>query len=73
MAANAATLAAQVEQNLPAAVQVNELVLDVSRTLYGNYSGALNIYNLPTSLMAAITASVIRLVEEVFLPRFTVP
>ena len=32
---------------------------DVSRTLYGNYSGALNIYNLPTSLMAAITASVI--------------
>ena len=30
-----------------------------SRTLYGNYSGALNIYNLPTSLMAAITASVI--------------
>ena len=59
VAANAATLAAQVEQNLPAAVQVNELVLDVSRTLYGNYSGALNIYNLPTSLMAAITASVI--------------
>ncbi|OUQ78390.1 polysaccharide biosynthesis protein [Flavonifractor sp. An100] len=32
---------------------------DISRTLYGNYSGALNIYNLPTSLMAAITASVI--------------
>lgn len=32
---------------------------DVSRTLYGNYGGALNIYNLPTSLMAAITASVI--------------
>ena len=30
-----------------------------SRTLYGNYNGALNIYNLPTSLMAAITASVI--------------
>ena len=30
-----------------------------SRTLYGNYNGALNIYNLPTSLMAAITAAVI--------------
>ncbi len=30
-----------------------------SRALYGNYAGALNIYNLPTSLMAAITASVI--------------
>ena len=32
---------------------------DVSRSLYGNYSGALNIYNLPTSLMAAITSAVI--------------
>ena len=30
-----------------------------SRTLYGNYNGALNIYNLPTSLMAAITSAVI--------------
>ena len=58
-AANAATLAAQVAQNVPAAVAVNDLVLDISRILYGNYSGALNIYNLPTSLMAAITASVI--------------
>jgi len=41
-----------------AAALLNELEA-VSRTLYGNYSGALNIYNLPTSLMAAITASVI--------------
>ena len=57
--ANAATLAAQVADNVPAAVAVNELILDVSRTLYGNYSSALTIYNLPTSLMAAITASVI--------------
>lgn len=32
---------------------------DISRILFGNYSGALNIYNLPTSLVAAITASVI--------------
>ena len=32
---------------------------NISRTLYGNYSGALNIYNLPTSLMAAVTAAVI--------------
>ena len=32
---------------------------NASRALYGNYAGALNIYNLPTSLMAAITASVI--------------
>ena len=57
--ANAAALAAQVEQNVPAAVELNEIVLGISRKLYGNYSGALNIYNLPTSLMAAITASVI--------------
>ena len=35
------------------------LLESVSRSLYGNYGAALNIYNLPTSLMAAITASVI--------------
>jgi peptidoglycan biosynthesis protein MviN/MurJ (putative lipid II flippase) len=58
-AANIAALNAQVAQNVPAAVALSEVLLDVSRTLYGNYSGALNIYNLPTSLMAAITASVI--------------
>ena len=29
------------------------------RQLYGNYNGAINIYNLPTALMAALTASVI--------------
>lgn len=59
VAASYAALAAQVKENIPAALTLNELVLDVSRTLYGNYSGALNIYNLPTSLMAAVTASVI--------------
>ncbi len=32
---------------------------DMSRTLYGNYAGALTIYNLPMSLIVAITASVI--------------
>ena len=42
-----------------AAWDVHALLESMSRTLYGNYSGALNIYNLPTSLMAAITASVI--------------
>ena len=36
-----------------------KLTEDVSRSLYGNYAAALNIYNLPTSLMAAVTASVI--------------
>ena len=38
---------------------VEEEAVAISRTLYGNYSGAVNIYGLPTSLMAAITASVI--------------
>lgn len=42
-----------------AALEVYALLESMSRSLYGNYSGALNIYNLPTSLMAAITASVI--------------
>ena len=42
-----------------AALALDEVLQDLSRTLYGNYSGAINIYNLPTSLMAAITASVI--------------
>lgn len=58
-AANSAALAAQVASGAPAAVELNDIILGVSRKLYGNYSGALNIYNLPTSLMAAITSSVI--------------
>ena len=45
-----------VQGQLKSALNLTE---KASRTLYGNYSGALNIYNLPTSLMAAITASVI--------------
>ena len=36
---------------------------NISRSLYGNYSGALTIYNLPLSLMAAITSSVIAAVS----------
>ena len=36
---------------------------NISRSLYGNYSGAPTIYNLPLSLMAAITASVIAAVS----------
>ena len=36
---------------------------NISRSLYGNYSGALTIYNLPLFLMAAITASVIAAVS----------
>ena len=42
-----------------ASLALDEVLQDVSRTLYGNYNGAINIYNLPTALMAALTASVI--------------
>jgi len=54
-----ALLEEQVAQGVPAAVELHACLESLSRTLYGNYSGALNIYNLPTSLMAAVTASVI--------------
>ena len=37
---------------------------NASRILYGNYSGALNLYNLPLSLVAAITISVIPAVSS---------
>ena len=46
-------------QGVPAAVELHACLEGLSRTIYGNYSGALNIYNLPTSLMVAVTASVI--------------
>ena len=42
-----------------ATLELHAALENISRTLYGNYSGALNIYNLPTSLMAAVTAAVI--------------
>ena len=60
-----ATLKDQIQAELAAgtaqsaAQTLHTTLEEISRTLYGNYSGALNIYNLPTSLMAAITASVI--------------
>ena len=59
--ATMAALSAQVDgEAVPQAAQeLYTLLESVSRSLYGNYGGALNIYNLPISLMAAITASVI--------------
>jgi O-antigen/teichoic acid export membrane protein len=57
--ATMSTLTQQVDAGQTAAVELHTVLESVSRTLYGNYGGALNIYNLPTSLMAAITASVI--------------
>ena len=64
-AATMSTLSAQVDKELAAgtaqsaALTLHNTLESVSRTLYGNYSGALTIYNLPNALMAAITASVI--------------
>ena len=40
------------------AIALHDALEDASRTLYGNYNGALNIYNLPPSLMAALTAAI---------------
>ena len=48
-----------VEQGASAAVALHEALESASRVIYGNYSGALNIYNLPSSLMVAMTSSVI--------------
>ena len=64
-AATMAALSAQVEAELKAgtaqsaAQTLHNTLESFSRTLYGNYSGALTIYNLPNALMTAITASVI--------------
>jgi O-antigen/teichoic acid export membrane protein len=42
-----------------AALALHTTLEGISRTLYGNYSSSLTIYNLPTALMTAITISVI--------------
>ena len=52
-------LSDQLDQGVQTAATLHDVLEEASRTLYGNYNGALNIYNLPTSLMAAITAAVI--------------
>ena len=52
-------LSDQLGQGVQTAETLHDVLEEASRTLYGNYNGALNIYNLPTSLMAAITAAVI--------------
>lgn len=64
-ASTMSALSAQVEAELKAgtaqsAAQTLHTTLEsISRTLYGNYGSALTIYNLPTALMTAISASVI--------------
>lgn len=43
--------------------------LDQMRTAYGNYSAAMDLYNLPSSLMAALTASIIPAVSAAIIRR----
>lgn len=45
------------------------LTLDESRALYGNYSACMTLYNLPSSLMIALTASVIPAVSAALVRR----
>ncbi len=52
-------LEAAVSNGSTKAVALHEVLESASRVIYGNYSGALNIYNLPSSLMVAMTSSVI--------------
>ena len=52
-------LESYVAQGNANAVALHEALESASRAIYGNYSGALNIYNLPSSLMVAMTSSVI--------------
>ena len=47
------------KQAIASGGQTAGLVENISRSIYGNYSGAITLYNLPSSLMVAITASVI--------------
>ena len=52
-------LEAAVSNGTSSALALHETLESASRVIYGNYSGALNIYNLPSSLMVAMTSSVI--------------
>ena len=52
-------LEAHVAEGSTKAATLHDALESLSRAIYGNYSGALNIYNLPSSLMVAMTSSVI--------------
>ena len=62
-------LEAAVSQGNANAIALHEALESASRAIYGNYSGALNIYNLPTSLMVAMTSSVIPAVSGALVRR----
>ena len=57
--ANMDALNVHVAEGSKSAIALHEALESASRAIYGNYSGALNIYNLPSSLMVAMTSSVI--------------
>ena len=57
--ANMDVLNVHVAEGSKSAIALHEALESASRAIYGNYSGALNIYNLPSSLMVAMTSSVI--------------
>ena len=46
-----------------------QFTLDETRALYGNYSACMDLYNLPSSLMVALTASVIPAVSAAITQR----
>ena len=46
-----------------------QYTLDETRALYGNYSACMDLYNLPSSLMVALTASVIPAVSAAITQR----
>ena len=48
-----------------------QYTLDETRALYGNYSACMDLYNLPSSLMVALTASVIPAVSAAITQRNT--
>lgn len=52
-------LTEQAANGLPLARQVVDLLEQFSRTMYGSYSAATSLYNLPSSFMTALTAAII--------------
>lgn len=54
-----ALLTEQAAKDMPEARQVVDLLEQFSRTMYGSYSAATSLYNLPSSFMTALTAAII--------------
>jgi len=52
-------LTKQAAQDMPQAKRLVDLLEQFSRTMYGSYSAATSLYNLPSSFMTALTAAII--------------